>query len=356
MDCTAFEPRHSYGGVSLYMQEILTRLPVELKFTPFFKRIEPGILEKCGSAVSSSRQFDGNMLVWRDRAVQTLKKDGAKGIWFPTQFSAWLPQIRSVATIHDLAAFRAWGSFGALGAVYMPASIVATCINASVIIAVSESTVRDLARFFPWTRKQIVLARHGLPTDVRIAAANMPPCKPDPNAPLRLLFLDGANSRKRLDLCLLALESMGWKQIELMITGNPLLVRERILKTLGRLPDSVSLVGRLSRATLLQIMAASDILIYLSDFEGFGFPIIEAMAFGTTVVCFPGDAEKEVGGSSAIFSDQRNPELLVRALESAAERCRDREWMRSVARHAHSFTWDDSVKAHRKVFEDLAKS
>jgi len=354
MDCTAFEPRHSDGGVSLYMQEILRRSTDDLKFTPFYKRIEPGILETCGSAVSSGRQFDGNMLIWRDRALQTLKQEGAKGVWFPTQFSAWLPAMRTVATIHDLAAFRAWRSFGALGAVYMPASLVATCINANVIIAISESTANDLAHFFPWTRKRIVLARHGLPTDVRIAGSTTAACKPDPNAPLRLLFLDGANFRKRLDLCLRALELMGWKQMELAITGNPLRVRERIVKTLGRLPDNVSLVGRLPRETLLQIMAASDILMYPSDFEGFGFPIIEAMAFGTTVVCFPGDAEKEVGGSSAIFSDQRDTKSLVQALQRAAERCRDKGWMRSVARHAHSFTWDESLDVHQKVFEDLA--
>jgi glycosyltransferase involved in cell wall biosynthesis len=221
-------------------------------------------------------------------------------------------------------------------------------------LVVSEASAADMNRLFPWTRKRTLVARHGLPSDVRLKAMQLGTGRHRSDGPFSCVFLDGANPRKRLDLCLQAIERIGWKDIRLVVTGNADQVEKRIRKVLGRMPEEIERVGRLERDALLGCLAESDLLIYPSDFEGFGFPLIEAMAFGTSVVSFPGNAEREVGGDHAVYSASTDAEGLVSAIRTSLERCRDRSWQDSVAKHALGFTWDDSIAQHRQVFDALA--
>lgn len=119
------------------------------------------------------------------------------------------------------------------------------------------------------------------------------------------------------------------------------------------MPKEISLVGRLDRPILLETLAQADLLLYLSDFEGFGFPLIEAMAFGTTVVSFPGNAECEVGGEFAIFTEKPDLSSLNKALDQALERIRDLVWQDDLRQYALGFTWDDSIRIHREVLESI---
>jgi mannosyltransferase len=255
-----------------------------------------------------------------------------------------------------MAAFLIWRSLGTVAKAYMPATLVATTKNAQKLIVVSEASAADLRRLFPWTRHKIVVARHGLPSDVRKAALDPGVGTNQTEGPFRLLFLDGGNPRKRLDLCLQVLEKRNWRNVRLRVTGNPELCRLQIQRVLGRVPEQIELVGRLPRPDLLHSLAESDLLLYPSDFEGFGFPLIEAMAFGTSVVAFPGGAEKEVGGEFAQFASEPSADSLSQALDQALERCRDPAWRRAVARHALSFTWDDSVAIHQLILGELAET
>jgi glycosyltransferase involved in cell wall biosynthesis len=335
------------------MQEILRAIDGGPRFTAFYKQVEHGIIESCGSVIGGEREVKGNMLIWRDRAVRKLAKEGAKGVWFPTQFSAWLPAVPSIVTIHDMAAYLAWNSFGAVAKAYMPVTLLASSIHARKLLVVSESSANDLNRLFPWTKARTVVALHGLPSDVRQKAGEIGCSHHRKEGPFTLLFLDGANSRKRLDLCLQALETMGWSDVELTITGNADAVKNRILSVLGQIPDSISIVGRLDRADLLETFAATDVLVYPSDFEGFGFPLIEAMAFGTSVVSFPGNAEKEVGKEYALYAANPAPQAVLQSIRRAIERARDPVWQASLMKHALSFTWDDSIAIHRQELENL---
>jgi len=338
--------------VSVYKQEVIPALKDQFRFTAFYKQIDPTALDACGPVIGSRNEVKGNMLVWRDLAVRKLAKSGAKGVWFPTQFSAWFPALPSLVTIHDMAAYLAWRSFGAVARAYMPATLLASCINAKSLLVVSEASANDMNRLFPWTKKRTVVARHGLPTDVRKRTSEIGIGNHRTDGAVSMIFLDGANSRKRLDLCLIALDKLGWSNIELKITGNPAAVEKRITSVLGHVPPAVQCVGRLERSVLLNTLAESDLLLYPSAFEGFGFPLIEAMAFGTSVVSLPGNAEKEVAGEFAIYAHRPDPETLLQSIQSAVERSRDKGWQQSLMKHALSFTWDDSIAIHR---EELAR-
>ncbi|MDP4781016.1 MAG: glycosyltransferase, partial [Akkermansiaceae bacterium] len=229
----------------------------------------------------------------------------------------------------------------------------ASSIHAKKLLVISEASADDLNRLFPWTKSRTVVARHGLPSDVRKRSDEIGISKHRTEGPTTFLFLDGANPRKRLDLALVALQKLGWNNLELVVTGNADAVRKRVMVILGALPANIRFVGRLERPDLLEAMACADILLYPSDFEGFGFPLIEAMAFGTSCVSFPGNAEKEVGGEYAIYTDEPDAVSLLKSIHVATERCWDLSWQKSLLKHALGFTWDDSIAIHRAELMNL---
>ena len=140
-------------------------------------------------------------------------------------------------------------------------------------------------------------------------------------------------------------------QVELVVTGSEEKIKARAREVLGFVPPFLRCVGRLSRPQLLELYQTSHALLYLSYFEGFGFPILEALALGAQVICLPGAAEQEVGGEFVSYADRATPEKVEETMREVLRRCQNPEALRARVSHARSFTWDSSLKAHAKAFQ-----
>ena len=354
-DCTAFQEEAYRGGVSLYMMEILTGLARQGFPMPtgIDRRVNEELHLQCSKLGVDWFATDLRGFWWRDKVARLLKTSGYKSIWYPTQFTAWLPALPAVSTLHDLAGILAPPDKGFLPKAYMNISLRVMIAHSSRLIAVSEATAADLAKHFPKAAAKTIIARHGMPSDVRIKAPDLVKLKTDRNGrPFRYLFLDGANRRKRLDLCLEAFHKLGWVGRELRVTGNPASVEGRIGRSEAA---NLHLLGKLSREKLLEEIRDSDIVLYVSDFEGFGFPILEALPLKTTVIIFPGGAELEVGGNHVVVAKDRTTDSLTIAMREAEARCRDRAWTDRISKHAYTFNWDDSIQIHQQVFSELSQ-
>lgn len=118
---------------------------------------------------------------------------------------------------------------------------------------------------------------------------------------------------------------------------------ERLCKRSSCAADIV-LLGRRSRTELAQLYAGADALLYVSYFEGFGIPIIEAFASGTPVITSTESSMPEVGGQAALYAAPQSPEaiaaqlhrlvndptLAARLRESGAERAKLYTWERAA--------------------------
>lgn len=225
-----------------------------------------------------------------------------------------LPSSRTVVTCHDLDTFRSvleplrekrgW-AFRA-----MTGHILAGLRRAAFVTCVSNST------------RDAILAHELLPPD-RLAVVYpgvddvMSP-NPDPTAdasavailgperdgPLDLLHVGSTIARKRIDVVLRTFAAVRahFPQARLVRVGGPFSeVQTDLLRELRIDPASVVISPWVSRTRLAAIYRRAAILLQPSDAEGFGLPVVEAMACGTPVVASDLPVLREVGGPAAEY-------------------------------------------------------
>jgi glycosyltransferase involved in cell wall biosynthesis len=111
-------------------------------------------------------------------------------------------------------------------------------------------------------------------------------------------------------------------------------------------------VGEPSDHELAALMRGARCLVYPSLYEGFGLPVLEAMACGTPVVTSRGGATEEVAGGAAVLVDPRDPEAIAAGIEET-DRRRD-ELVAAGRARAASFTWEHSADLLEALWRELA--
>jgi alpha-1,3-rhamnosyl/mannosyltransferase len=106
--------------------------------------------------------------------------------------------------------------------------------------------------------------------------------------------------------------------------------------------------------TLRTVYAGAVALVQPSLDEGFGLPVVEAMAVGTPVVCSRAGALPEVAGDAAVYFDPTDPADMARAIlqtltdESLRAACRERG-----RRRAAQFRWEDAAERFLELYDRL---
>jgi len=111
-------------------------------------------------------------------------------------------------------------------------------------------------------------------------------------------------------------------------------------------------VGEPSDDELAALMRGARCLVYPSLYEGFGLPVLEAMACGAPVVTSRGGATEEVAGGAAVLVDPRDPTAIAAGIDEAGRR-RDELVAAGLARAA-GFTWDRSADLVEALWRELA--
>lgn len=264
----------------------------------------------------------------------------------------------AVVTVHDMTFFDRPEVHERTKVAYFQRMIRAAVARAQVVIAVSEYTARALNAHFPWLRDVMVvphgvdhsrftphaegadeLARlraHGIRPPYVGSIGTIEPRKDLPS--LIRAFAD--LGRDRPDLRLVLAGRDGWGAAEVRHAVEASGAATRILRP-GYLPDSVV-------PAFLRNAAA---LAYPSLEEGFGLPVLEAMACGAPVITSAGSATAEVAGDAALLVPAGDPAALGVALSkvlddpATAQRLR----LEGVAR-ASAYTWAASADSHVEAY------
>lgn len=128
----------------------------------------------------------------------------------------------------------------------------------------------------------------------------------------------------------------------------------RVPRLEGPLPKGVETVGKLDLAALVSLYQGAMGFILPSLHEGFGLPIVEAMACGCPVITSNVTACAEVAGDAALLVDPRSIDDLTAAMQRMVEDSMLQDELRNLGlQRAKMFTWERSARAHLNVFEKV---
>jgi len=261
---------------------------------------------------------------------------------------------RLTATIHDLTCWL-------MPELHPPANVRADRAFAELLrradglIAVSESTRQDAIRTLGIPPEKITVIHSGIAApffDVDEAQAAAVRVRYGLKRPF-VLFLGTIEPRKNVDLlaeAFAALPDSLRAEFDLVIAG-PLgwapagtIARLRTLRYLGYVPEP----------DLAPLTAAAAVFAYPSLYEGFGFPVAQAMAVGIPVLTSNISSLPEIAGDAALLVDPRSlaeiREALARLLLSPALRS---ELGARGRRRASTFRWEDCAARSLRFFQDV---
>lgn len=116
------------------------------------------------------------------------------------------------------------------------------------------------------------------------------------------------------------------------------------------------LLGYVSDKELLWLFQNCFAFVYPSLFEGFGMPVLEALGFGSPVLCSQTSSLPEVGGDAAIYFDPVEPESIAQAMTRLLRGDLSRERLKEAAhRQAKEFSWARSASRVREVYQEVVK-
>jgi glycosyltransferase involved in cell wall biosynthesis len=218
--------------------------------------------------------------------------------------------------------------------------------RAARVLAISEVTKRDLIELYGIPEEKIVVTPLAADPAFR-------PDGPTPSGEPYALFVGALQPRKDATTAIEALSLIGDGTPRLVVVGPDKGGRadaERKAAELG-LAGRVELRGHVPQDELAALYRGAACLVFPSRYEGFGLPVLEAMASGTPVVATTAGALPEVAGDAAILVEERNPVLLAGGIERAIA---DRERLRAAGlERASRYSWAETARRTLEVYREL---
>ena len=239
--------------------------------------------------------------------------------------------VPTVITVHDLAILRTPEAFPAWHRLYGRAGLRKVLRSADVVVAVSEFTRGETIELagVPAERVRIV------PNGVDAVFTSEGP-RADGDYVLAVATLE---PRKNLGRAVEAAREAG---VELRVVGA----------RGGGGVDVDGWVGELPDSELASLYRGARCLVYPSLYEGFGLPVVEAMACGTPVVTSAGTAMEEVAGGAAVLVDPLDVAAIAGGIGEALTR-RD-ELVAAGLERAREFTWERAADSVAELWSELA--
>jgi glycosyltransferase involved in cell wall biosynthesis len=277
---------------------------------------------------------------WYQAALpRVARADGVEVLHCPTQRAPVRPGLPLVVTIHDVAVLRHPKAFNLWTRRYSSLTLPAIARAATTIIVGSEFSRDEVVELLNVPEAKIRVIPYGVggsfttpeeaaaPGDYVLAVSTLEPRKNLPRLveAFRRADLDG------LELRIVGAE--GWGGVEL--SG-----------------DGVRWLGEISDAELARQYRGAACAAYVSLYEGFGLPVLEAMASGTSVVAPAGRPYTEFADGVAVLVDPLDPDSIAHGLREAIEQRADLG--RRGLDRAKEFSWQRAAEAHVEVYREAA--
>jgi len=361
LDGRYLDPHHP--GIGRYVYELARALPTALDGIELKLLLGPGpsdrfdldaLLRAGVRLVSGGGPARSPLAPWRLRhQVRSLGVDLWHAPYFATAFGPACPRV---VTVYD--------AIGVLDPTFLPSlghrllyrlSMRAALAGAEHVITLSATAAQDLVSRFGLARERLAIIPAGVAESFRPATAEAVAALRHKLAlpPRYALFLGTDRPHKNLaglravwSRLRAAGETAG---VTLVLAGFP---RPRAT----RAPQAAGVIyaGPVAEADLATLLSAAELFIMPSLAEGFGLPLLEAMACGVPVACSSAGSLPEVAADAALFFDPRDSASMAEAITGLLRDAGLRSRLRAAGRaRAAAMTWARTAQATAAVYRTL---
>lgn len=353
----------SYSGIGQYVRSLfpaMMNLAPEIEWVGYAPTVVHTQRHPLGDHPSVS--YRTKIPIWKPRGF--IGERQVMDIFHGTNFKAPnCGQQYSVLTIHDLWLTRnPQYSKKLFGQALSSWKLGRRAVRMSKIIAVSEFSAQEIHGIFGVPREHIAVIHHGCSLDMYVDHHEekfQQMCQRFglPKSPY-VLFVGGAEPRKNhrtlfaafsrskqlaKSFCLVAVGDIDTRGYNLFRTAHEF-----------GISDVVRCPGLVTAEELRLLYSFAGVFVFPSLYEGFGIPILEAMACGAPVIATDRSAIPEIAGDAALYVDPTNVEQLVAKLEQLLSDEAARQKMREHGfQRARQFTWNraahETLSLYRKV-------
>jgi glycosyltransferase involved in cell wall biosynthesis len=336
-----------------FLQKILQWPKIDqLLIAPLLSRACPELVEGRGlGVVKISEDVDGLDIFWSPHL----------------NFISLSKKTKHILTIHDLSFLLTPEFFSIRKNIWHKVLNAKKMIaSADVVVAISENTKRDIVRLTGIDENKIKVIYDGIGDDFypfrnspdAETAARLIAIKNKYNLPDKfILYLGTIEPRKNIASLISAFEQLADKpemrEFQLLIVGYSGWKNKEVYQAINssKHKDRIKLIGYIENSEKIYYYNLCTIFCYPSLYEGFGLPVLEAMACGAPVVTSNLSSMPEVAGDSAILIDPMDENSIKQGIMALAgdDKLRELYSAKGIER-AKLFGWKKSAEEYLKIF------
>jgi len=362
------------GGTEIYLRNLLSALARIDRRNEYFlylnRETGPDICPQSANFATAETgvraKFRPGRLLWEQIGLpRATMRDRIDVLFSPGFTSPWISAGRRVTVIHDLQHRKHPENFGRIERWAWETSVRRSVQRSHRLIAVSEASRADVIAAYDVPPQKIRTIGHGVEADFfglwknddydisilrqagvpegpfLLAVSTVHPHKNWSRLLTALKLLHQRGHELRLVVC--GLPGKSWDDVQSQITADGL-------------GDHVTMLGWQPRPVLITLFRFAEALVFPSTFEGFGMPVLEALAAGTPAVCSDIPPLREIADGCATFFDPASTDEIATAIENVLV---DVDKRTELAEHglkrAAACTWDRAAEQTLETLLEAAK-
>jgi glycosyltransferase involved in cell wall biosynthesis len=228
-------------------------------------------------------------------------------------------------------------------------------VRSDMIITGSEFSKKEILEKLDFKDEQIKVIYHGIDHDLFRVYDDL---KVSFDLPKKFIFSVGSIEPRKNLLGLLKaynlLSNELKKEYKLVLAGFKGWGNKEIVDLINQDKENIFYLGFISDQELAKVYNLASCFLFPSFYEGFGLPVLEAMACGTPVVCSDSSSIPEVGGDAVVYCDAYDINDIKDKIEFVLkDSSLQQEMIKKGLERAQLFSWDKSADEHLKVFKSL---
>ncbi len=354
-------------GIGTYIRNLLrqlARLDQDTEFVLLSRPEDAQALGALGRNFRAVHEKAGNYSIAEQiRIPLALKREKIELFHAPHYVLPPLIGCPSVVTIHDCIHLMFPQYLpNALALRYARVSMALAAKRATRVLTVSESSKRDIIRFFGTSPDKIDVIYNAYDERFGLQPGEEDIIRVRERYQLQdqfVLYAGNVKPHKNLERLIDAVHlvrNRGLDHLKLVMIGDEISKYAALRRAVHRhqLHKYVRFLGYLPEGTLAAMYRLASVFVFPSLYEGFGLPPLEAMASGTPVVTSNVSSLPEVAGDAAVLVDPYDPEAIADGIYRVLTNDTLRNELRTkgLARAGH-FSWESSVRRVRDIYREV---